>query len=270
MSTILITGASRGIGRALSVELAHPERHLLVSASRASNLDGVAEEIDQRNGQTTKVAGDLSSLDGARELANTVAQHDVDTVIHNAGLWPMRRELTGGVERAFMINHLAPLVLQRELNAIPSLKRVVYVSAGLIVAGRWDKKRTPKGEDFSSFRTYCTTKLCAAYAAQDLAEERQDLEVLAYHPGVVRTDLAISGGFFGALIGLIKRLTFEDPVACAKRQAQVTLDHRPDPGTCTWLDKDKVKPWPKPANDKGVRKEVREISEKLLDSHRVY
>lgn len=273
MRCLLLTGASRGIGRALALALADPERMLLLTASSEDRLQEVAREVQARGGQALVFAADLSSLDGARALAEQVRAQPIDTVVHNAGLWPRQRELVPisakgdgpQVERAFMINHLAPLALQQQLNALPTLKRVVFVSAGLIAMGRWDRDKTPSGHDFSPFRSYCTTKLCGAFAAQGLAAERPDLEVVAFHPGVVRTDLGQrGGGWLDGLAAGFKRMFFEAPERCAERAAQVILHHRPERGRCAWLDEATPKPWPQAAQNAQARAEVHEVSAALL------
>ncbi|MEO1233623.1 MAG: SDR family NAD(P)-dependent oxidoreductase [Myxococcota bacterium] len=196
MGHLVITGASRGIGRALALELArrgHPG--LVLTARDEERLTSLATELTAAGSPPQIVAGDLGSLEAARALGRRLAEvvSSGSTLVHNAGVWPVRRELNAdGLERAFVVNHLGPLAMQAHLLEEARLARILVVSAGLIVKGRFDPERTPEGADFSRFRTYCSTKLCFAVTLRELAADHPELDVLILHPGVVRTDLGAS------------------------------------------------------------------------------
>lgn len=268
MQDLIITGASRGIGRALAQAAARNDRRLLLVARDRGRLDEVAETITAAGGRAEVIAGDLGTLAGVRSLAAELATR-VDspaTLVHNAGLWPARRELTSeGFERAFFLNHLAPLLLQAPLlDKKGVLRRVMAVSAGLIAAGRFDPKRTPSGEDFSRFRTYATTKLCSALAMRDLAEAHPELDVLVLHPGVVRTDLGAQTGILGWLLDRIKR-NWEAPETCAARLARTLDEERwSPPGEARWRVELDEQPWPKSADGEPIRRAVRETTAAAL------
>ena len=264
MSPIVLTGASRGIGRALA--LAGRTEPLILVARDEGGLSGVARTIEARGGKATIVPADLSSVAGARALGERLCDlvEPGATLIHNAGIWPSRLERTGDLERAFVVNGLAPLALQAPLLAAGRLARVLLVSAGLIVQGRFDPRRTPAGDDFSAFRTYCTTKLFAAVALRDAAALHPDVDFLAVHPGVVNTDLGARGGLLGALLRLAKR-RMETPETCAARLSRI-LD-RPrwsPPGDAAWWFEETEQPWPGVAADPKTRRAVRETAERLL------
>jgi NAD(P)-dependent dehydrogenase (short-subunit alcohol dehydrogenase family) len=127
-------------------------------------------------------------------------------LVHNAGIWPARRELTAdGYERAYALNHLGPLALQAPLLAAGKLSRVLVISAGLIAAGRIDPEKTPSGADFSALRTYASTKRAFAEATRGLAAQHPDVDFLVVHPGVVRTELGARPGLLGRVLSLVKR-----------------------------------------------------------------
>jgi NAD(P)-dependent dehydrogenase (short-subunit alcohol dehydrogenase family) len=260
-STVVITGASRGIGGALAVAAARPGRRLVLLARPSSALDAVAERARAAGAQVQVLPVDLrdraaTAAAGERLAADLPAG---SVLVHCAGIWPARRELTAdGLEAAFVVNHLSALWLQRPALAAGRLGRILDVSAGLIVKGRVDAERTPTGADFSALGTYCTTKLCRAVALRATAAEHPDLDVLVLHPGVVRTDLGARRGPLGLLLRLAKR-RWEDPATCAARLA-ATLDEPgrwAEPGEAAWRLEDRPEPWPPVAADPATAEAVR-------------
>ncbi|TQF11302.1 SDR family NAD(P)-dependent oxidoreductase [Myxococcus llanfairpwllgwyngyllgogerychwyrndrobwllllantysiliogogogochensis] len=268
MADLILTGASRGIGHALAKALAKSteDRLILVARDRA-RLDALVLSIQQDGGQALAVPGDLSSLAAARDLGRRLVAvvRPESTLVHNAGVWPSRRELTpDGLERAFVVNHAAPWVMQQALLDAGRLRRILLVSAGLLVKGRFDAARTPMGEDFSSIRTYCDTKLGFALAMRDVATEHPELDVLVMHPGVVRTDLGARTGPVGWLLSLVKR-GWESPEVCAERLVRVLSRGRwSPPGQASWSMEETEHPWPAVTEDVATRRAVREVHARLF------
>jgi NAD(P)-dependent dehydrogenase (short-subunit alcohol dehydrogenase family) len=270
MADLILTGASRGIGHALALALAErrDDRLVLVARDRA-RLEALVTAVEQKGGHAIAVQGDLSSLASARSLGQRLVEVTTPgaTLIHNAGLWPAKRErIPEGLETAFVVNHLAPLVMQRPLLDAERLRRIMVVSAGLILKGHFDADRTPTGEDFSGLRTYCTTKLCFALAMRDVAAARPALDVVILHPGVVRTDLGARSGPVGWLLSLVKR-GWEAPEVCAARLARILARERwSPPGEARWLVEEAEQPWPPVAENEATRRAVRATTERLLAS----
>jgi NAD(P)-dependent dehydrogenase (short-subunit alcohol dehydrogenase family) len=244
------------------------DRLVLVARDRP-RLDALVTAVQQKGGRAIAVPGDLSSVAGARALGKQLAELAAPgaTLVHNAGLWPSKRVLNpDGLETAFVINHLAPLVMQKALLDAERLRRVMVVSAGLLVKGRFDAARTPTGDDFSSIRTYCNTKLCFALAMRDIAAAYPALDVVVLHPGVVRTDLGARPGPIGWLMSLVKR-SWEAPEVCAARLARIlTRERWSSPGKAHWLLEETDQPWPAVAEDGATRLAVRETTARLLTS----
>lgn len=269
MADLILTGASRGIGRALACELAKtaPEKRLLLVARDQVRLESLVSEIDPQKQRALCVSGDLSSLKEARALGRRLGElcSEGATLVHNAGIWPSRLQRNDeGLESAFVTNHLAPLAMQEALIAARKLSRILVVSAGLISKGRFDAQRTPRGDDFSSFRTYCNTKLCFAVAMRDVAVRHPELDILVLHPGVVRTDLGARSGPVGWLLQLVKR-GWESPEICAARLARILAQPRwSKAGEANWRVEETEQPWPAVADAPELRRAVNEVSAKLL------
>lgn len=268
MSDIILTGATGGIGRALALALATGSAHRLVLAGRdAGRLDALASDVQARGGRALTVAGDFATVAGARALGERLAEtvKPGSTLIHNAGIWPHRREMTAdGVEASFAVNHLAPLALQQPLLEAGRLERILAVGAGLMVKGRFDAARTPSGADFGAIRTYCTTKLAFALGMRDTAAAHPDVDVLVLHPGVVRTALGDRPGPIGWLLSRVKR-RWESPETCAARMVRILARPRwSSAGEATWMVEEEVQPWPAVAEDPATRHAVREVTARLL------
>jgi NAD(P)-dependent dehydrogenase (short-subunit alcohol dehydrogenase family) len=264
MSDIVITGASRGIGRALALALAgRADRRLVLVARDEARLSALAAEVEAKGTRATVVAGDLGDRAGARALGARLAEAigEGATLVHDAGLWPTKRALVeGGLEAAFVVNHLGPTLMQAPMLEAKRLARVMVVSAGLAAFGKPDAERTPIGADFSRFRTYCTTKLCFAIAMREVAEAHPEVDVVVLHPGVVRTDLGAHPGLFGKIVDLMKR-RMEAPEVCGARLARI-LD-RPrwsPPGEARWMFEEQEKPWFAAAGDEGAKRAVRAMT----------
>jgi 3-oxoacyl-[acyl-carrier protein] reductase len=83
----VVTGASKGIGRAIALELADAGADLVVNARGADALDAVAKEIGARGRQVHAVAADVATPDGAAAVVVGARQRfgRVDVLVNNAG-----------------------------------------------------------------------------------------------------------------------------------------------------------------------------------------
>lgn len=209
MRTAVVTGANRGIGRAVAEALDARGFRVMLVGRDAAGLEAARVSL---RGPAEVVIGDLGCLSGVRAVARELLDRarTLDVLVHNAGLWPSRRERNeDGLERAFAVNHVAPFVLNHllEERLRESRTRVIGVSAGLHVKGRVDLERTPIGDDFHPILTYATTKLCNLLMMPLWAERWSSGPTIAsVHPGVIRTGLGDRPGMLGAVLSLAKRL----------------------------------------------------------------
>lgn len=111
-ATVVVTGASSGIGRATALRLGEAGAHVLLVARRKGELEAVAREIPE----ATVLACDLSDPDRTQALAEDLAERNVDVLVSNAGHSILRTlaktsDPAADAERLMALNYLAPVRL---------------------------------------------------------------------------------------------------------------------------------------------------------------
>jgi retinol dehydrogenase-14 len=193
--TALVTGGSRGIGRATALGLARLGADLAITGRDRRRIEAAAREIRAGGGRVHTFVADLSSQDEVRRLAEEVLRTlpAVHVLVNNVGGYWNRRHLTAdGLEHTFALNHLAPflftnLLLDR-LKASPPA-RVVTVASHAHRTGRIDFDDLQGERGYSGARAYNQSKLANLLFTYELARRLTPAPVTAnaVHPGVVST-----------------------------------------------------------------------------------
>jgi NAD(P)-dependent dehydrogenase (short-subunit alcohol dehydrogenase family) len=200
--TVLITGATSGIGRATALGLAAMGAHVAIIGRDRQRADGAAREIRTAGGDRADVfVADLSSQSEVRRLAEEVMDQytRIDVLINNVGgYWKTRHITADGLERTFAVNHLAPflltnLLIERLKHSAPA--RVITVSSNAQAQGRIDFGDLQGEKSYSGARAYSQSKLANVLFSYELARTLQGTPVPdqaivtanALHPGVVST-----------------------------------------------------------------------------------
>jgi NAD(P)-dependent dehydrogenase (short-subunit alcohol dehydrogenase family) len=205
--TVLITGATSGIGRATALGLAALGAHVAITGRNHGRTADTAREITAAGGWNVHVfVADMSSQAQVRRLAGEVLERlpRIDVLINNVGgYWSTRHHTDDGLERTFAINHLAPflltnLLLDRLERSAPA--RVVTVASNAHTSGRIDFDDLQGERSYSGGRAYSQSKLANVLFSYQLAVRLRGVTANALHPGVVRT------AFGGEDPGRIQRL----------------------------------------------------------------
>jgi NAD(P)-dependent dehydrogenase (short-subunit alcohol dehydrogenase family) len=186
--TALVTGASRGIGRASALALAQGGAQVLVHYGRGkAEAEGVAAQIRNAGGRAEVVASDLAAPDGAHNLAKQVrgiVGDRLDILVANAGVAKSANIEDTTVEdfdRLFAVNVRAPFFLvQQTLPILGKGSSIVFVSslAAHAVVGTIAAYAATKG---------AIDTLVKHFAA---ALGPRGIRVNAVAPGVVDTDMS--------------------------------------------------------------------------------
>jgi retinol dehydrogenase 14 len=197
--TVLVTGATGGIGKATALGLAKMGAHLAITGWDQGRTEDAAREIRAAGGdQVAMFIADLSSQSEVRRLADEVLQSlsRIDVLVNNVGgYWHTRHVTADGLEHTFALNHLAPflltnLLLDRLKQSGPA--RVVTVSSHAQGIGRIDFDDLQGEQSYSGARAYNQSKLANVLFTYELARRLRATSVTsvtanALHPGVVST-----------------------------------------------------------------------------------
>jgi NAD(P)-dependent dehydrogenase (short-subunit alcohol dehydrogenase family) len=199
MSTVLVTGATDGLGRALATRLAGEGATVLAHArSEERGREALADLLDGP-GDVRLVVGDFASLSAVRALADQMPDR-LDVLVNNAGIGfgGGREESADGYELRFAVNYLAGFLLAsllRDRLAASAPARIVNVASAGQQAIDFDDVMLEDGYDGA--RAYRQSKLAQIMHAFDLAEELQGSGVTAtaLHPATfMDTKMVIDAG----------------------------------------------------------------------------
>src|ERR671915_2351138 len=189
-ATILVTGATDGLGRHVASALARRGATVLVHGRSPERLEATLEEL---RGQTStekvgSYVADLSSLAAVRDLADRIlSEYDrLDVLVNNAGIIvQQRKESEDGYELTFAVNYLSHFLLTSLL--LPLLKdsapaRVVNVASAGQSPIDFDDPMLERGYD--AMKAYSQSKLAQIAFTFELAERLSDtgVSVNALHP----------------------------------------------------------------------------------------
>lgn len=190
---VLITGSTDGLGREVARRAAALGAEVIVHGRNRERGMALVEEITGAgNGSARFFAADFASLDGVRELAQTVLREvpRLDVLVNNAGIWINRgpRQVSAdGHELQFAVNYLSGFLLTRML--LPRLlespgPRIVNVASG--AQSPLDFSDLMLERPGRAAHGYAQSKLAQIMFTMDLAEELGDkARVTALHPATL-------------------------------------------------------------------------------------
>ncbi len=193
--TVLVTGATSGIGLAAARQLAAMGAHVVLGVRDPARGADVASRIASEGGKAEVLPIDLASFASVRDAAARFdASHDrLDVLVNNAGIALPRREISrDGHELTWQTNFLSHVLLTRLL--LPALRRgskprIVNVSSEGHRTGRivWDNLELERG--YGTFRAYANSKLGQILFTRELARREAAVTVNALHPGAIATNI---------------------------------------------------------------------------------
>jgi len=197
--TVLITGASAGIGKATAAELAARGAHLVLACRDLEKAARARAEILARTpaARVDVVPLELGSLRSVRACAEKIlaGYARIDVLINNAGVFPPKLQKTeDGFELQIGVNHLGPFLLTNllaEQLAASAPARVVTVSSMMHAGGKIDFASFRGPEKYSAMAAYRQSKLANIVFANELGRRlaARGVTSTSLHPGGVATEI---------------------------------------------------------------------------------
>jgi len=189
-ATILVTGATDGLGKRVASALAGEGATLLLHGRKRERLQATMEEVSEQTGseKLRYYLADFSSLDAVHKLAERILSDEdrLEVLINNAGIIVQeRKESEDGYELTFAVNYLSHYLLTRLLLPLleySSPSRIVNVaSAGQSPV---DFSNLMLEQGYDAMKAYSQSKLAQVMFTFELAERLADtgVSVNALHP----------------------------------------------------------------------------------------
>lgn len=197
--TILITGATNGIGKVAALELAKMGASVVIVGRQRAKTESVVEEIKaaSHSSSVDMLIADLSVISEVRRLADEFRQkyQRLDVLINNAGaVFSNRHESHDGLEMTFALNHMSYFLLTNlllDLLKASAPSRVVNVASDAHTGGKlnFDDLQNQRSYGAGGFGAYANTKLLNVMFTYELARRLAGTGVTAnvLHPGFVRS-----------------------------------------------------------------------------------
>jgi len=226
-TTILITGASSGIGLQSAIGLAKLGTQVVMVGRDAQRTSQAVDLVKSQTGNQaiSYLLADLSSLQEVRKLAQEFKNKygKLDVLLNNAGAIFLRRKVSvDGYEMTLALNHLNYFLLTNllldMLKAAPSA-RIVNVASRAHYRGHVNFDNLQSQHGYSGMRAYSMSKLMNVLFTYELARRLQGTKVTAncLHPGFVASHFAYNNGWFVriAMNFMSGRISVEDGASCA-------------------------------------------------------
>ena len=183
--TVLLTGASGGIGQVIAQRLSDEGAKLIITAR---NVQKMASLKDKPGMQTIAVAADITTQEGRCAVVEATQEHGVDIVVHNAGTMDfglLSEQAAEDLERMAQLNLMTPILLTRQLLPLLQNNRE---SALVFIGSTFGSIGHP------GFVMYCATKFGLRGFAEGLRRELANTSVTVHYlaPRATKTDLNTS------------------------------------------------------------------------------
>ena len=202
IKTILITGATDGIGKHLAKKLASEGHQVILHGRNPQKLELATQEVRavSLRGRVSSYLADFSKLDDVYRFAEEIKRdfQSIDVLFNNAGLYAEkeRKASAENVELTFMLSVLVPYILTTELS--PFLEkaadgRVINTSSYMHHFAKVKDLDFGFEKNYNPSLSYNNSKLYIIWMTRYLAREfflkGSNITINSYHPGLISTNL---------------------------------------------------------------------------------
>ena len=209
--TVIITGATSGIGEVAAIRLAEQGARIVFTARDKARADDTMAALRRANPNADHAVhmADLSTLAEMKRVGSILAQEpQIDVLVNNAGaLFNKRQETADGLEMTFALNHMGYFVITNILlNKLKPGARIVTVASNAHRGAKlkFDDLQSTRG--YVGFPVYSKSKLANILFNRELARRApQGVTANALHPGFVATRFGDnSGGLMRTVLKVAK------------------------------------------------------------------
>lgn len=273
--TVLVTGATSGIGLEASVALANLGARVVMVGRDPKRTEAAVADVKARSGsrEVSHFLCDFSSQAAIRDFAKAfLASHDrLHVLVNNAGGVNKKHRLTvDGIEATFAVNHLGYFLLThllRDLLVRSAPARVVTVASRGHRKGTLDFDDPGYERGYGTMRAYSRSKLANVLFAAELARRLEGTGVTSnsLHPGVVATNIWSGAPLWAKpLIQILYRPFFISAEEGAKTIVQLAASPELEGVTGKYFEQGKaVAPAPL-AQDEALAKRLWDVSTSLV------
>ncbi|HXB52749.1 MAG TPA: SDR family oxidoreductase [Rhizomicrobium sp.] len=209
--TVVITGATSGIGEVAAIRLAEQGARIVFTARDPARADDTMAALKKANPAADHALhmADLSTLSEMKRVAGELAREpQIDVLINNAGaLFNKRQETADGLEMTFALNHMAYFTVTNLLLAkLKPGARIVTVASNAHRGAKLDFNDLQSRKGYIGFPVYARSKLCNILFNRELARRTgSGITANALHPGFVATRFGDnSGGLMRTVLKVAK------------------------------------------------------------------
>ena len=276
--TVVITGATSGLGRATALQLAQKGAFVVIIARNNTKANEVVERIKKEGGKAQFIIADLSSMKETKEAAESITKvvDRLDVLINNAGAYfPKYRETSEGFESTLALNYLSPFLLIHHLVEQMEQTASEYGEARIINISsimhkgpiNWDDLNY-KETTYKSSLAYEQSKHLLTSFTYYLSRKLKETGITAncIHPGFVKTALAQSDFPFpmNVFVPIVGLLIGETPEQAADTPVWLAMSNEVKGINGDYIHHRKVKKsWP-PTRDKNAQTRLYNVTQSML------
>lgn len=279
--TVLITGASSGIGEATALELAKRHARVILACRDVDAAENSVKYIRRytSNGELVIRQVHMDSFGSISQFCEEIEREEprLDVLINNAGVFQCTYEKTvDGFEMQMGVNHLGHFLmtgLLREKLRASAPSRIIVVSSSLHKYGKINFDDFNSEKHYDKKKAYSNSKLANCLFTRELSEHLEDTGVTVYcvHPGFVATKLSRH-----VLNSFLRRLLTPIGVLLSMKTAEEGCQTIIYCAVATELEKEtggyygncRRESWSEAASDMGVAKKLWELSDRFTDPAR--
>lgn len=277
--TVIVTGATNGIGEITALELARQGAEVVVVSRSNAKLENTVNKIKSETGNqdVSYIQGDLSSLAEIRQVADEFLQthNRLDVLVNNAGAYfSNRQESVDGNEMTFALNHLNYFLLTNLLLDVLKQTaqetgdaRIVNVSSAAHSGSKVNFDDIQANNGYSGFGRYGESKLMNLLFTYELAQQLEGTNVTAnaLHPGFVNTGFGMNnGGWMSKILGVLQSVVAISPEKGAETNIYLASSPKVRGISGKYWDKKAQKKSSDASHDTQAQKRLWQISEDLV------